>query len=361
MPRIPIIERADMNAEQARVYDVAKQSSGIVGGPYYAYIRLPKVFEACQNLARFAGVLGLFLLRPRTADREPRRRPALECPLSVVRRRSRSLARRRHRPGGHRRDQRAQGPGLADARERTCFTVARDLSPTRAERRSLCRRGEDDGLESIVALVASTGSFPMTCLTAATFGSIRQPAMRPARTEAPRSARGRMPTGVVRSRQDGKGIMTKADEDAIREIELQFNEAWGRHDPDGMIESLVDDAQFVTVNGAWTRTRADFRDLMQRLRGAGGPFRSSRRETPERHVRFHAPDVAMMHTRFHIYGDVDEGRAHQHRYPRGAQAQWAVVDRRGAEHRPAGQAGGTRRHARCSKVPEHPGPRGRGG
>src|SRR5262245_63973295 len=50
MARIAIIDRADMNAEQARVYDAAKQSSGIVGGPYYAYIRLPKLFEACQNL-----------------------------------------------------------------------------------------------------------------------------------------------------------------------------------------------------------------------------------------------------------------------------------------------------------------------
>ena len=39
-----------MNAEQARVYDAAKASSGIVGGPYYAYIRLPKLFEACQEV-----------------------------------------------------------------------------------------------------------------------------------------------------------------------------------------------------------------------------------------------------------------------------------------------------------------------
>ena len=54
--------------------------------------------------------------------------------------------------------------------------------------------------------------------------------------------------------------MTKADEDAIREIELRFNEAWGRHDPDAMVESLVDDARFVTVNGAWTKTRVGFRD-----------------------------------------------------------------------------------------------------
>src|SRR5438105_12661841 len=50
MTRIAIIDRADMNVEQARVYDAAKQSSGIVGGPYHAYIRLPKLFEACQNL-----------------------------------------------------------------------------------------------------------------------------------------------------------------------------------------------------------------------------------------------------------------------------------------------------------------------
>src|SRR5215472_11826566 len=50
MARIAILDRADMNADQARVYDAAKQSSGIVGGPYYAYIRLPRLFEACQNL-----------------------------------------------------------------------------------------------------------------------------------------------------------------------------------------------------------------------------------------------------------------------------------------------------------------------
>src|SRR5215510_11354827 len=101
-------------------------------------------------------------------------------------------------------------------------------------------------------------------------------------------------------------VMTKTDEDAIREIELRFNQAWGQHDPDAMVESLVEDAQFVTVNGAWTKTRDGFRDLMRRLHGPEGPFRASTRETPEMHVRFLAPDVAVMHTRFHIYGDVDE-------------------------------------------------------
>src|ERR1700684_3309340 len=50
MPRIAIIDRANMNAEQARVYDAAKAGSGIVGGPYYAYIRLPKLFERAKNM-----------------------------------------------------------------------------------------------------------------------------------------------------------------------------------------------------------------------------------------------------------------------------------------------------------------------
>jgi uncharacterized protein (TIGR02246 family) len=71
--------------------------------------------------------------------------------------------------------------------------------------------------------------------------------------------------------------MTKADEDAIRDVELKFNEAWGRHDAEGMVEAMADDAQFVTVNGAWTKTRAEYLDLMTRLHGASGPFRSSTR------------------------------------------------------------------------------------
>jgi uncharacterized protein (TIGR02246 family) len=100
--------------------------------------------------------------------------------------------------------------------------------------------------------------------------------------------------------------MNKADEEAIRQIELGFNEAWGRHDAHGMVESMAEDAHFVTVNGAWTKTRAEYLELMTRLHGASGPFRSSTRETPVMDIRFLVPDVAIMHSRFHIYGDIDE-------------------------------------------------------
>src|SRR5262249_31475795 len=126
----------------------------------------------------------------------------------------------------------------------------------------------------------------------------------PARQNAGSRDVGRRQAGRTAPRTEA--LMTTTDEDATRQIELRFNEAWGRHDPDGMVESLVEDANFVTVNGAWTRTRADFHDLMRRLHGPDGPFRASTRETPQMDVRFLAPDVAVALTRFHIYGDKDE-------------------------------------------------------
>jgi uncharacterized protein (TIGR02246 family) len=106
--------------------------------------------------------------------------------------------------------------------------------------------------------------------------------------------------------KDVSVLADKEDEDAIREIESRFNKAWGQHDADGMAESLVNDANFVTVNGAWTTSRTGFRDLMLRLHGPNGPFRVSTRETPDMYVRFLASNVAVVNTRFHIYGDIDE-------------------------------------------------------
>ena len=99
--------------------------------------------------------------------------------------------------------------------------------------------------------------------------------------------------------------MTLEDE-AIRQIEARFNDAWNRHDPDGMVESLTDDGQFVTVNGVWMTNRAEFLKLMQKLHGGGGPFRTSQRETLEMHVSMLWPDSAMVHSRFRVSGDVEE-------------------------------------------------------
>jgi 4-carboxymuconolactone decarboxylase len=50
LTRIRIIERAEMNAEQGRVYDEAKAKGNPVGGPYYAYIRFPRLMSIAQEL-----------------------------------------------------------------------------------------------------------------------------------------------------------------------------------------------------------------------------------------------------------------------------------------------------------------------
>ncbi len=176
MPRIKIIDRADMNAEQARVYDAAKQSSGIVGGPYYAYIRLPQLFEAAQNMRESLSGGPLSAREQQIVNMTVARHWGARYPWFAQARRSRSIGI----------DQsiidtiNARGtPNLADARERTCFMVARELLANKGLSDDTYAAAEKTmGIESLVALVATTGSFSMTCMTANSFG-IEPPADNP--------------------------------------------------------------------------------------------------------------------------------------------------------------------------------------
>ena len=167
MTRIAIIDRADMNAEQARVYDAAKQSTGIVGGPYHAYIRLPKVFEACQNLRATLASGPLTRREQQIVNLTAARHWNARYPWYAQARNSLAVGIEQAVIDAI---NARKVPSLADARERTCFAVAKEI---------LANKGLSDdsyaaaekvmGLESLVALVAAVGSFSMTCLTAATF------------------------------------------------------------------------------------------------------------------------------------------------------------------------------------------------
>ncbi len=168
MTRIASLDRAGMNTEQARVYDAAKQTSGIVGGPYVAYIRLPKLFEACQNLRaslasgplsrREQQIVNLVVARHWNARypwyAQVRNSLAIGIEQAVI---DAINAR--------------ATPALSDARERTCLVVAREILANKGLSDSTYAAAEKAmGLDDLVALVATTGSFSMTCLTAATFG-----------------------------------------------------------------------------------------------------------------------------------------------------------------------------------------------
>jgi hypothetical protein len=167
MTRIRIIDRAEMDAEQARVYDAAKNAGSVTGGPYYAYIRLPQLFEAAQGLRKC-------LLAGHLPNRE----------LQIV-----YLAVARHWNArypwcAHARAALAAGierevidainarepPKLADRRERICFTVPHEMmTRTQLSEETYKLAEETLGLEHLVVVVAIAGMFSMTCLTANAF------------------------------------------------------------------------------------------------------------------------------------------------------------------------------------------------
>jgi len=176
MPRIKILDRADMNAEQGRVYDAAKQGSGIVGGPYYAYIRLPKLFAAAQNMRDSMAGGPLSPREQQIVNMTVARHWGARYPWFAQARRSLSVgipqavidainAR--------------QTPNLTDAREKACFTATHELLANKTLSDETYAAAEKAmGLESLVALVATTGRFSMTCMTANRFG-IEPPADNP--------------------------------------------------------------------------------------------------------------------------------------------------------------------------------------
>src|ERR1044071_4440572 len=124
MTRIPIIDRADMNAEQARVYDAAKQSSGIVGGPYHAYIRLPKLFEACQNLRGCLAAGPLSQREQQVVNLTVARHWNARYPWFAQVRRSLTVG---IDQGVIDAINARKAPHLDNARERTCFVVASEI------------------------------------------------------------------------------------------------------------------------------------------------------------------------------------------------------------------------------------------
>lgn len=168
MARIKLIDRADMNADQARVYDAAKATGGPLGGPYYAYIRLPKLFEASQNLRGTLAGGPLSRREQQMIHLAVARHWGARYPWFAQVRASLGVG---IDQGTVDAINARKEPHIADSRERVCFTLARELlagkglsDATYAD--ALKTLGEAD----LVAAVATVGTFSMTCMTANTFG-----------------------------------------------------------------------------------------------------------------------------------------------------------------------------------------------
>lgn len=162
MARIKIIDRADMDAEQARVYDDAINSGGVVGGPYYAFIRMPKLFEAAQNLrtclrsgplsVREGQIVNLVVARFWNAKYpwSAQARRALEAGVTQATIDTINAG---------------ETPELTDPRDQACFSVPKEI----LENKGLSDEGYAEaekvlGLNDLIAVIAITGNFSMTCL-----------------------------------------------------------------------------------------------------------------------------------------------------------------------------------------------------
>jgi 4-carboxymuconolactone decarboxylase len=167
MARIKILDRNDMDAEQGRVYDAAKQANSPVGGPYYAYIRLPKLFEGAQKLRDSLSGGPLSRREQQIVNLTVARYFNAQYPWYAQVRAS--LAAGISRPVIDAINAR-KTPDLSDQRERMCFTVASELLAAKELSDATYAAAEKTmGLNDLVALTAVTGSFSMTCLTANTF------------------------------------------------------------------------------------------------------------------------------------------------------------------------------------------------
>ena len=101
------------------------------------------------------------------------------------------------------------------------------------------------------------------------------------------------------------------DEAAIRQVVKQVEDAWNAHDGKAFAAPFATDADYVVVNGMYTKGRADIE------RGHTGIFstiyKDSRNAATIKSVRFLRPDVAVAHVEwnleFKMNGETQKGHA----------------------------------------------------
>jgi uncharacterized protein (TIGR02246 family) len=91
-----------------------------------------------------------------------------------------------------------------------------------------------------------------------------------------------------------------ADEAAIRQVEMQQQEAWNRHDAKAYAALFTEDGDCVNVVGWWWKGRAE---IEKKLTDAFAfVFRESALTVGEISVRFLSPELAVAHVRWTMTG-----------------------------------------------------------
>ncbi|MDB5405232.1 MAG: carboxymuconolactone decarboxylase [Rhodospirillales bacterium] len=167
MTRIGIIKRDDMNAEQGRVYDAAQAAGGPLGGPYWAYIRNPKLFAAAQEMGAVLRDGPLSGRERQIAVLTVVRHWGAKYPWAVQVRGS--LAAGVDQATIDAINER-RAPPLTDPREKAAHDVARELlADHKLSDATYAAAEKAYGVEALVSLVAAIGQFSMVCCSANAF------------------------------------------------------------------------------------------------------------------------------------------------------------------------------------------------
>ena len=167
MTRIKSLKRAEMDAEQGRVYDEFEAAGAPTGGPYLAYIRNPKLMRIANELSSTLRASSLTGRERQIAVLAVVRHWGAKFPWAAQVRAS--LAAGVDQPVIDAINAR-QEPKVTDPRERLAYQVATEL---------LAKHGLSDAtyaaaekhfkLDELVALVATVGQFSMVSCTANAF------------------------------------------------------------------------------------------------------------------------------------------------------------------------------------------------
>jgi len=97
---------------------------------------------------------------------------------------------------------------------------------------------------------------------------------------------------------------TQADEEnAVREIQARWDDAWNRHDVKALSSLVAEDVRFVNVAGQVLTGRGEFEHLQARTHAL--QFKESVRTVTGTDIKFLTPEIAVAHVKWGMRGDRD--------------------------------------------------------
>lgn len=175
MTRIAVLKREEMDAEQGKLFDDVKAEGGPLGGPYWAYIRFPKLMRLAQDISNCLGQGGLSKRERQFAVLAVARFWGSAYPWAAQARSALSMGIDQAtidtiNGGGT--------PKLESAREKMAWDLANELLRNKklsdATYQSAAKMFNE---KELVSLIATVGQFSMTCLTTLAYDCTPTPDM----------------------------------------------------------------------------------------------------------------------------------------------------------------------------------------